>query len=126
MENPEHGGLSRIADERDEEQPSSAAKSLADEYRNLSALRGYLNRTQARLSAYVEKGEFSAAADFETDQVDPAFDAVVEKERRILAMEARTARDLAIKVIVCAENEFASDILNEMLEDDARRFLAAA
>ena len=99
---------------------------IVAEYRRLEELRSALMRSRERLNGLLDAGRTSAVAEGEAERFAAAFDAVEAQEQRILALEARSARDLAIKVVVCGENDFSSERLNELLWRDANRLMDAA
>ena len=97
--------------------------SLLTEYRRLQVLRKDLEAANVRLNDLMETGRRDAILDCEMHDVDPAFDRVIAKEEEILDRETHSPSDLAVKVLVCAENNFEFEALNRALAEDARNIL---
>ena len=100
--------------------------SIADEYRKLLDLRSALTKAQSSLTRHLEAGRRDKALDCEFTLVEPAYEKVVAKEEEILRYETRTIHDLAVKVVVCAENDFSFELLNDLITVEARRLAMAA
>lgn len=95
-------------------------------FNQLKALRGALEAANVELSETLRTEGPEAAATFECLHVDPAFDSMLMQEERILRARSRTMRDLAIKIVIAADNDFSSDVLNALLAAEAREIAAAA
>ena len=117
-------GRTRPTAQRVVEQGPTRRSRVAREYSKLRRLREELAQCQQNLRALVTEGNLVDALEVEIGSLGPAFESVLEKELSILHMHPETSVDLALKVVVCAENDFASDLLNGLLEKDARTLLA--
>lgn len=116
LDDPIQAGNGRAA-----RSPGAGGVSLAAQaYEELLLLRAEQERRQARYNELLAADLTDQAIDFELTDLSPALESVIEKEEEILSMRTRSMLDLVVKVLVCSENDFSFEVLNEMLGGDAR------
>lgn len=119
-------GSSNICSSSSQTSNSDTTSNLLNEYQatlEASALRVEAERIQMIMNYGGIEERLEAVSNIDLDQVH---DELENAKLRVMRSSVETVVDLAVKVLVAAEDGFGSKYINSMLEQDAQRIVAAA
>lgn len=119
-------GSSNICSRSSQTSNSDTTLNLLNEYQatlETSALRVEAERIQMILNYGGIEERMEAVSNIDLDQVH---DELENAKLRVMLSSVETVVDLAVKVLVAAEDGFGSKYINSMLEQDAQRIVAGA
>ena len=119
-------GGSNMRSRSDEETRAENAKSVLDRYQealNARALHTEAERIQMLMSYADLKTQIDRISEVDVDRSKAALHVA---KLRVMHASITSTLDLAVKVLVAAEDGFASKDVNALLEQDAQRIVAAA
>ncbi len=119
-------GSSNICSRSNQNPNSDTTSNLLNEYQarlEASALRAEAERVQMIMNYGGMEQRIEAICKINLDQVR---DELESAKLRVMRSSVETVVDLAVKVLVAAEDGFGSKDINSILEKDAQKIVAAA
>lgn len=99
---------------------ASVSPAVQKAYYRLRAVKAEYAKTHAASQLLRHAGLTKAEEQLGLEAVDAAFQRVVDAEFKLLQTPAETLRDFAIKVMIVADDEFASHAMLDFITQEAR------